>query len=389
MRIYITTQGAKIVKEGDILKVKKENNTYKTIFFHKVEQVLIFGNISLTAPALHVLLKNNVDTVFLTRNGRYLGRLALPESKNVFLRKKQFLLLEDKDFALRIAKQIVKAKMLSMATLLMRIKRTKKQIICHNKAKEIKDLIQRLDHAATLDSLRGYEGRASSIYFSALKYGFIQDFGFSRRVRRPPTDPVNAVLSLLYTMLFNRVYSAIRSANLDPYPAFLHVPDYGRHALVMDLMEEFRVIIADTLTLSLFNLKILQDKDFEIQNVPKPQSLHTEKSPLSTNQPDVTQDPLGLISDTNSNDLFDTPPQRMTEAGLDTAQDNSGKRPVKLTSQAFKRVIENFERKLTTKFFYEPLQQQITYEDALYAQARQYRKVIEGEAALYEPLLLK
>ncbi len=387
MRIYITTQGAKIVKEGDVLKVKKDGDTHHTLFVHKLDQLLIFGNISLTAPALHVLFRNSIDTIFFTRNGRYLGRLATPESKNVFLRKRQFKLLEDKEFALRMARQIIKAKMLSMSTLLMRIKRTKKQVICHNKAKEIRDLLQNLDHAASIDSLRGYEGRASAIYFSALKYGLIKDFGFSRRVRRPPTDPVNAVLSLLYTMLFNRVYSAIRSANLDPYPAFLHVCDYGRHALVMDLMEEFRVIIADTLTLSLFNLKILQDGDFDIKS---PQAQENENSEKETPvQQDVTKDPLGLISSTEDHNMFDLPPQRMSDTGLDTAQDNTGKLPVSLKPPAFKRVLENFEKKLTTKFFYEPLQQQITYEDALYAQAMRYRKVIEGDSTLYEPLILK
>ncbi|MGB9591693.1 MAG: CRISPR-associated endonuclease Cas1, partial [Candidatus Kryptoniota bacterium] len=237
--------------------------------------------------------------------------------------------------------------------------------------------------------LRGYEGRGSAIYFGALRWGLLQDYGFSRRVRRPPTDPVNAVLSLLYTFLFNRVYAAIRQANLDPYPAFLHVPDYGRHSLVMDLMEEFRVIIADTLTLSLFNLKILQKDDFHIEH--RPPVPASESWPEGGEGVDVTSDPYGHMTDLDSSDQFDVPVQRMGEEtmyDLET-EDTRGKPAVLLTPGAFRRVIENFERKMTTEFYYAPEERTITYADAMVSQAGMYRKVIEGSLKVYQPLLLK
>jgi CRISPR-associated protein Cas1 len=209
--------------------------------------------------------------------------------------------------------------------------------------------------------------------------------GFSKRVRRPPTDPVNSVLSLIYTFLMNRVYSAVRVAGLDPYPGFLHSVDYGRYSLVLDLMEEFRTIIADTLTLSLFNLKILQKEDFHIE-VPVEA---TTKQPEPGDPPDITTDPIGLISlnDADS-ECFDLPEQRMETEPAPNAR-ITGKYPVKLSPEAFKRVIDAFEKKLSTTFYYPTAARKLSYGDAIIFQAGRFRKVIEGEIEVYEPLLLK
>ena len=258
MVVYVKTQGARIIKEGKHLLVKKGDATYHTLFTYKLKQLLLFGNIQVTHSALCQIMRNNIDTVFLTRYGRYLGRLAPLESKNVFLHKQQYHLLNDPVFGIRLARCIVAGKLANMATLLMRIKRSRNKPVAGNIAKQIHSLMPKLSQADSIDSIRGYEGRGSALFFEGFRYGFVGDTGFTKRVRRPPTDPVNSVLSLLYTFLMNRVYSAVRIAGLDPYPGFLHTIDYGRFSLVLDLMEEFRTIIADTLTLSLFNLKILQ-----------------------------------------------------------------------------------------------------------------------------------
>jgi CRISPR-associated protein Cas1 len=333
-----------------------------------------------------MLLRHGVDTIFLTKNGRYLGRFAPAESKNVHIRKKQFDLLDDRIFGLEISKRIVSGKLASMMTLLMRINRTKSAGDLHEKAASIKTLISSLESAQSVDAVRGYEGRGSAIYFGEFSKGFVHDSGFRRRIRRPPTDPVNAVLSLLYTFLFNRVYSAVRAANIDPYPAFLHTPDYGRFSLVLDLMEEYRVIIADTLTLSLFNLKILQNGDFEIDDQ-KPEE-ETVDDPAAA-IPDVTKDPYGVISAVRDNDLFDAPEQRMSEMVHECEAETGGKKPVKLKKEAFSRVIENFERKLQTEFYHLPSERKITYGAAMFSQAELYRKCIEGAANTYQPLILR
>jgi CRISP-associated protein Cas1 len=386
MNIYIQTQGARLVREGRHLLVKKGEDTYHTLFIQKLEQIVLFGNIDITPAARASLLRHGVDTVFCSKDGRYQGRFATPEPKDVMLRKRQFILLDDQAFGINLCRQIVTGKLMNMVTLLMRIRRTRDRNEPKLAAREIRALFDKIGKAESIDSLRGYEGRASAIYFGALRWGFLQDYGFGRRVRRPPTDPVNAVLSLLYTFLFNRVYAAIRRANLDPHPAFLHVPDYGRHSLVMDLMEEFRVIIADTLCLSLFNLKILQKDDFRIE-YPRPVDDITDK----TAEPDVTADPYGHMANLDSQEQFDLPSQRMSENAteeIDT-ETGGGKPAVKLNDDAFRRVVENFERKMTTEFHYTPEERTITYADALIAQAGMYRKVIEGSLRVYQPLLLK
>jgi len=242
-----------------------------------------------------------------------------------------------------------------------------------------------LEKADNVESIRGYEGRASALYFEAFGSGFVEKQDFARRVRRPPTDPVNSVLSLLYTFLMNRVYAAVRVAGLDPYPGFLHSIDYGRYSLVLDLMEEFRTIIADTLALSLFNLKILQKDDFIVERPENEESSIAGDTQRA--MPDVSADPIGRISFSEEDSVsFDIPEQRMEESAVARP---SGKYPVKLKSDAFKRVIEAFEKKLTTEFYYPPAEKTLTYAEALFFQAGHYRKVIEGEAKVYSPVLLK
>ena len=385
MIVYVKTQGARIVKEGRHLVVKKGDGIYNTLFTYKLRQLLLFGNIEITHSALCQLMRNNIDTVFLTRYGRYLGRLAPPEAKNVFLHKKQYLLLEDSAFGLRMARSIVAGKLGNMATLLLRIKRTRKQPFAGRLAEQIQNLFSKLSDADNIDSVRGYEGRGSAIFFQGFRYGFVEDAGFSKRIRRPPTDPVNSVLSLLYTFLMNRVYAAVRIAGLDPYPGFLHTIDYGRYSLVLDLMEEFRSIIADTLTLSLFNLNILQKKDFHVE-IPADETLNR---PVNTMTADVSSDPIGLINmkETDSEN-FDIPEQRMEDSRTGSVQ-ATGKYPVKLSKDAFRQVIDAFEKKLTTRFFYPVADRQISYGDAIIYQADQYRKVVEGKVDVYQPVLLK
>ncbi len=384
MIVYIRTQGARVIKEGRHLLVKKGGDTYHTLFTYKLSQILVYGNVEITHRALAQILRHNIDVVFLTFNGRYLGRLASQEPRNVYLRKRQWRLLDDENFCLKSAKSFVSGKLSNMATVLMRIKRTKGIPVAGSKAREIMDILKMLDRAESVNSVRGYEGRGSALYFDAFPKGFVDDWGFTRRVRRPPTDPVNSVLSLLYTFLMNRVYAAVRVAGLDPYPGSLHSIDYGRYSLVLDLMEEFRPIIADTLALSLFNLKILKKDDFTVE---KPED-DVQEAPKEDNIEYILKDPIGLMSDTgNAPDVIDLPEQRMTETPAQEVL--TAKYPVRLTPGAFSRVIDAFEKKLTTEFFYPPADRKLTYADALVYQAGHFRKVIEGEADMYQPMLLK
>ncbi|SEM46106.1 CRISPR-associated protein, Cas1 family [Syntrophus gentianae] len=386
MVVYVRTQGARIIKEGRHLLVRKGDAVYHTLFTYKLNQLVLFGNVEITHSALAQLMRYGIDTVFLSYTGRYLGRISPPESKNVFLHKRQYGLLDNETFTLRLVRAIVAGKLSNMATLLMRIKRSRNEPLAGLKAREIQNLIRLLDAAESVDSLRGYEGRGSALYFEAFSRGFIENQGFVRRVRRPPTDPVNSVLSLLYTFLMNRVYAAVRVAGLDPYPGFLHSLDYGRYSLVLDLMEEFRTIIADTLALSLFNLKILKRDDFYFE---EPIRAEDPIEDPGENIAAVSRDPIGLITNGHGDsELLDLPEQRMADE-VPFEDLPTGKYPVKLRDAAFKRVIEAFEQKLTTSFHYQPAERQLTYGEALLFQAGQCRRVIEGEAEVYQPVLLK
>ncbi len=238
----ICEQGARISREGRRLIVTTPEAT-RTIFVERLEQLLLFGNVQLTPLALFLLLREDVDTVFLRRDGRYMGRLSCREPANVFLRKRQFALADDSAFCTRAARRMVQGKLLNQATVLARIRRSRGQEAAGEGAHELRRLARKAEDATDVDSLRGLEGSGAACYFRHLPLAFSKDWGFSRRVRRPPTDPVNAVLSLLYTLLINRCCAAVRIAGLDPAPACLHAAAYGRQSLPLDLVEEFRPMV--------------------------------------------------------------------------------------------------------------------------------------------------
>ncbi len=385
MIVYVTTQGSRVIREGRHLLVKLGDDLCHTLFIHKLEQLVLCGNVTLTPPALTLLLREDVDTVFLRRDGRYKGRLAVAEPKNVFLRRRQFLLAGDEAFCLAAARRIVQGKLLNQATVLQRIKRTRQSNAADGACGAVRAMLEKLDGAVSLNVLRGIEGQASAAYFAGLRCGLDEDFGFKRRVRRPPTDPVNSVLSLLYTFLINRMVGAVRLAALDPYPGVLHSLDYGRQALPLDLVEEFRAPLADTVALALFNLRVLKKEDFYVQEpsvLPLPPRVENELDAVS-------RDPLGAMSPLEDEDeLFDLPDQQLDSPG-DEVEGRRSAGAVKLHPGAFKKVIVAFEKKMQTEFHHPAADCRMTYAEALVFQARQFRRLVEGEAAEYHPLQLR
>lgn len=382
MIAYICEQGAKISREGRRLIVTTPSLKW-TLFIEQLEQLLLFGNVQLTPPALLLLLREDVDTVFLRADGRFMGRLATKESANIFLRKKQFALTEDNDFCLRTARRIVQGKLLNQATVLARVKRSRGQTAAGDAARALKNMAHRSSLADSLESLRGLEGSAAALYFKHLPLAFNQDWGFKRRVRRPPTDPVNAVLSLLYTLLINRSYAAVRLAGLDPYPGVLHAAAYGRYCLPLDLVEEFRAMLADTLTVALFNLRRLDWDDFE-----SPEHTPEDESPTHFDELDeVLKHPLGLMSaDSAQPDISDLEGEQVPNSHLDLGP---SKRPLLLRKSPFKTVIAAFAKKMETQFFHPTANRNMSYTEAMNFQARQYRRLVEGEIDEYNPLTLR
>lgn len=372
MVVHITSQGAKIKREGRHLVVKQDDAPDQPIFLHNTEQLALYGNVGITQPAIALLLTENIDTVFLRFDGRYLGRLVGGEPKNAELRLRQFLLSDDQQFRLPVARAIVQGKLLNMTALLQRVARARRTTELNLAVEKLKVLATDIAKVEALETLLGCEGRGAAIYFGVFNQAFIRDQGFDKRRRRPPTDPVNATLSFLYTLLVNRAHTAIHLAGLDPQPGFLHSLHYGRHALPLDLMEEFRPVIVDPLVISLFNLNMLSDADFERCAVEEEDA---EVAAVDDSAKVASADDLGLTVDT----------AKAADESIPTTP-SPAKEYLRFVPPAFQRVVKAFEQKLQSEFFHAGAERKMTYAEALSWQARHLRSVIEGEVSVYQPL---
>lgn len=384
MIVYVKHQGAVISRKGNTLQVKKDDTLSQTIFVHRLQTLVLMGGVSLTIPAINLLCREKIDTVFLTINGRYKGRLETEESKNVFLTKKQFASIDNHAFSLGIAQSIVAGKLGNMATLLGRIKRRNKKkdaSLFESQIAVIRNCLANVSEAASIEALHGYEGAATAAFFKGFRHGFKNDWNFKKRIRRPPTDPVNSILSFLYTLLFNRIYAALRVVGLNPAVGYLHSLDYGRYSLALDLMEEFRSIVVETCTLSLFNLGILKEESFYYEEAPR------NEAEVMTH-PSVASDAIGHIFENPDDGYFDAAEQKVEEKSeLDHTPNE--KRPCRLRPEALKVVLESFEEKLQTEFHYALTDTRMTYAEAFVAQCRQFRECLEGNRASYQSLMMR
>jgi CRISPR-associated protein Cas1 len=260
---YIIEQGAFLTKEGDVLLVKKGKEVLQSIHAHHLTQLIISGNVTLTTQTIAFLLEKGIDTVFLSVYGKYRGRISSKFSKNIDIRKEQFNKFGDPTFSLELSKQFVYGKLYNcLKVLRRRFVKSKKKVI-GDAILNIRNILNKLDSAESLDVLRGYEGAGAQFYFKGFGKMLMQeDFVFEKRSRRPPLDMTNSLLSLGYTFLNNTVQTIVECSGLDPYLGVYHQPEYGRPSLGLDLMEEFRPVISDILVLNLVNKKIIKKEDF-------------------------------------------------------------------------------------------------------------------------------
>lgn len=249
--LYLVEQGAELGCEGERLIVRRGEETLQTVPLARIEDAVVFGNVALTTPALKRLLDANVTVTFLTVHGRYHGRLVGRASAHVELRRAQYRQADDDMWALRMAQRCVEGKLRNSRVLLQRF--------CRNRsdppeaavlaAQTLDGSIERVARTTQLSSLLGVEGSATACYFGGLRALFDPAWNFDSRNRRPPRDPVNVLLSLGYTLLSHKVLGAVEAAGFDPYQGFLHQTDYNRPSLALDLMEEFRPLLVDSLVL--------------------------------------------------------------------------------------------------------------------------------------------
>ena len=209
----------------------------------QVTQVALFGNISLTTPAIDALLAQDCEVVFLSQNGEYRGRLIGNVTPHVPVRRAQYACLNKPEQLLEMAKGFVTAKMQHQRVLLQRHSREERSETALASIAHLDRALDAVPHKTTLESLRGLEGASTAAYFAAYRSFFSAEWKFIDRNRRPPADPVNVLLSFGYTLLAQAASGAAQTVGLDPFVGFLHEYVYNRPALALDLMEEFRPMI--------------------------------------------------------------------------------------------------------------------------------------------------
>lgn len=263
--VYVQEQGARVGKTGKALVMWKQKEKLATVRLADTSQLVLCGNIAVTAQALHVLCEENIPVVHLSMGHWFYGLTQGFGLKNAYLRAAQFQTATDLSRCLQIARQIVSAKIAAQRTFLRRNAAGLPQ-------RALDDLAEQEQHARVAEraeSLLGIEGMAAKIYFAHLALmlkgeSISCDWDFRNRNRRPPRDPINALLSFGYAMLAKECTIALATEGFDPYWGFYHQPRHGRPALALDLMEEFRTPVVDSAVITAVNTGMLRQKDFEI-----------------------------------------------------------------------------------------------------------------------------
>lgn len=267
--LYVTTQDTYLHKEGETVVVEKEKQVLLRLPIHTLQGIVTFGNVMTSPYLLNLCAERGVCVSFMTEAGRFLARVTGPISGNVLLRLAQVRAYEDKSKKGDIARSFLIGKLLNSRSVLMRRGRDHGVTpILEEGIEKIADVIRRVrDSEPDAVRLRGLEGEAGAAYFSCFNELLVaqkDDFAILGRNRRPPMDPMNALLSYLYTLLAHDCRGALEGVGLDPQIGFLHEVRSGRPSLALDLMEEFRSILADRVAVSLVNLRQVTKKDFRV-----------------------------------------------------------------------------------------------------------------------------
>ena len=259
--LVVQTPGAQIGQRGDELIVSVKNEDARKIPGQQVRAIYCYGAVQMTAQAVSTCLELGIDVAYFSPAGRFLGMLGGLPASGVDARRGQYRLFELPGVRLQLAREIIRAKIHNQRVMLMRNGDVPDRVT--NLMASFRDSTE---SARDLTALLGIEGSAAALYFeqfeSMLKQREDWKFDWRGRNRRPPRDPVNALLSLGYSMLAKELTGVCYSVGLDPFLGFMHQPRYGRPALALDLMEEFRPLIADSVAISLINRGELGPEDF-------------------------------------------------------------------------------------------------------------------------------
>lgn len=263
--VYVTEQGAELSLHAGRLIARRGGEELRQVRLEDVRQLVLMGNVGTTPPLVRFLLRNGIDTIYLTRGGNYLGRLTTGLSKDVVLRHQQHRRLGDASFTLDLARRFVRAKIRNQRRVLLRSQRRHPEDQVSRACASLRRAVDAAAVASNLDELRGHEGQAAATYFGVLgRLLRAPGITFERRQRRPPPDPVNVLLSFGYTMLTHLAIGLVEQAGFDPYLGALHTMERGRPSLALDVIEEFRPLVVDTAMLACVNRRRITPADFDV-----------------------------------------------------------------------------------------------------------------------------
>jgi len=268
--LFVTTQGAYLSKDGDAVDVRVDRESRLRVPMINLGGIVCFGQISASPALMALCAESDVSVTFLTEHGRFLARVLGFSPGNVLLRREQYRRADDPAGTLAITRNIVAAKIANARTVLLRAARDYPDApgrpALEDAASRLAREVVRAREAHGCEQLLGIEGDSASTYFSAFDHLLTAQrdgFAFRVRSRRPPLDPVNALLSFLYAMLAHDARAACEAAGLDSAVGFMHRDRPGRPGLALDLMEEFRSFIADRLAVSLINRQQVRPDGFQ------------------------------------------------------------------------------------------------------------------------------
>jgi len=271
--LYVVTRGAVVRRDHLTLRVEVERQVRLTVPIHQLESVAAFGGVHVTPGAMGLCADHGVAVNFLTEAGRLIARVDAPSSGNVLLRREQYRRADDSAARAAVSRCVVAGKLHNCRNLLLRAGRESTDVADQDAvaaaAGHLANAIPLLADATDADTVRGREGDAARVYFEA--FGAMirsgrAEFTPNGRTRRPPLDRMNALLSFLYGMLTHDCAAASAAAGLDPSVGYLHVDRPGRPGLALDLMEEFRPLLADRLALALVNRQQVKPGGFEFRD---------------------------------------------------------------------------------------------------------------------------
>jgi CRISP-associated protein Cas1 len=332
--VYINQDDSFIGKTDERLYVRHEKQTILDVPLIKVDGVVVLGRSTVSPAALIELLERKIPLTFLTGTGRYLGSLEPPLTKNIFVRSAQWnAARQEPERAVHVVRGFVRGKLKNYRNALLRANREGTRADFSGAIDKLERAIKPIEKTEKIDSLRGLEGAGSAAYFGV--FGQLiraEGFSFGTRNRRPPLDPVNALLSFGYALLLHDVQSAVNIVGFDPYLGYLHTERYGRPSLALDLMEEFRPLVVDSMVLTTINRRVLVLEDFT-------------KEPISS--------------------------------------------AVSLTDEGRKKFLRAYEQRKQSEFKHPVMGRKCTYQEAFEIQGRLLGKYLMAETEIYPPLVLK